>query len=109
MSSYSNEIANNTVSSGRNVSYFEGNKTPTEPELKWFAFDDNIKGLIDMKCKSNNAIKSKIIELSCTTSSTMSKKTAVAIDKLLKIKANMSLEKKCVKEHESKMIFEVVF
>ena len=95
--------------SGKNITYFDGNKTPYEPPLKWFAFDDNIKGLIAMKCGGNNAIKSKVLELSCTTSATMSQKAAGAIDKLLKVKVSMSMEKKAIKEHCSILIFEVKF
>ena len=94
---------------GKNISYFEGNKEPSAPSLKWFAFDDNINGLIEMKCNGNNAIKSKIIEISCITATTMSQKAAGAIDKLLKVKASMSMEKKVIKEHCSKLIFEVNF
>ena len=95
--------------SGKNISYFEGNQNPCEPTLKWFAFDDNIKGLIAMKCSGNNAIKSKVLELSCTTSATMSQKAAGAIDKLLKVKVSMSMERKAIKEHSSILIFEVEF
>ena len=95
--------------SGKNISYFEGNQAPTEPPLKWFAYDDNIKGLITMKCSGNNSIKSKVLELSCTTSATMSQKAAGAIDKILKVKASLSMEKKAIKEHCSVLIFEVQF
>ncbi len=95
--------------SGKNISHFEGNRAPCEPNLKWFAYDDNVKGLVDMKCNGNNSIKSKVIELSCSTSTTMSQKAAGAIDKLLKVKSTMSLEKKAIKEHSSKLIFEILF
>lgn len=100
---------NQARQSGKNVSYFEGNHTPIEPTLKWFAYDDSIKGLISMKCSGNNSIKSKVLELSCTTSATMSQKAAGAIDKLLKVKAAMSMEKKAIKEHCSILVFEVEF
>ena len=100
---------NQTHQSGKAISHFEGNQTPTEPTLKWFAYDESIKGLVAMKCSGNNTIKSKVLELSCTTSATMSQKAAGAIDKILKVKASMSIEKKAIKEHCSILIFEVQF
>ncbi len=100
---------NQNRQSGKNVSLFEGNRTPSEPPLKWFSFDENIKGLIAMRCSGNNSIKSKLLEISCTTSSTMSQKAAGAIDKILKVNASMSMEKKAIKEHCSVLVFEVNF
>ena len=100
---------NQNKQGGKNVSYFEGNNAPTRPTLKWFAYDDNITGLIEMRCSGNNSIKSKVLELSCSSSVTMSQKAALAIDKILKVKASMSMEKKAIQEHCSKLIFEVEF
>lgn len=94
---------------GKTVSYFEGNNAPTRPTLKWFAYDDNITGLIEMRCSGNNSIRSKVLELSCSSSVTMSQKAALAIDKILKVKASMSMEKKAIQEYSSKLIFEVEF
>ena len=71
---------NNNMQSGKTKSYFEGNSIPTKPTLKWFADDDNIKRLIEMRCADNNSIKSKIMELKGASSATMSKKIACAID-----------------------------
>ena len=105
-SSFSNQ---RNKQGGKNVSYFEGNNTPTQPNLKWFAYDDNINGLIEMRFTGNNSIKSKVLELNCSSSVTMSQKTALAIDKILKVKASMSMEKKAIQEHCSKLIFEVDF
>lgn len=106
ISSFSNQ---RDKQGGKNVSYFEGNNTPTRPTLKWFAYDDNITGLIEMRCSGNNSIKSKVLELNCSSSVTMSQKAALAIDKILKVKASMSMEKKSIQEHCSKLIFEVEF
>jgi hypothetical protein len=39
----------------------------------------------------------------------MSQKTACAIDKILKIKASVSMESKAIKEHSSKLIFDIEF
>lgn len=100
---------NQSRHNGKNVSYFEGNNVPTQPTLKWFAHDENIKGLIEMRCSGNNSIKYKVLELNCSTSATMSTKVACAIDKILKIKASVSMESKAIKEHSSKLIFEVEF
>lgn len=95
--------------SGKNISHFDGHNNPQRPDLKWFAYDDNIQGLIEMRCSRNNSIKSKILEINCSSSATMSQKTACAIDKILKIKAGISMESKAVKEHSSKLIFEIEF
>ena len=95
--------------SGKNVSYFDGHNEPQKPTLKWFAHDDNIKGLIEMRCSGNNSIKSKVLELNCSSSATMSQKVACAIDKILKVKASISMESKAIKEHSSKLIFEIEF
>lgn len=109
------ELSNSSLSgtqsrqSGKNVSYFDGHNEPQKPTLKWFAYDDNINGLIEMRCSNNNSIKSKVLELNCSSSATMSQKVACAIDKILKVKASISMESKAIKEHSSKLIFEVNF
>ena len=95
--------------SGKNISHFDGHNHPTKPKLKWFAFDDNIQGLIEMRCSGNNSIKSKILEINCSSSATMSQKTACAIDKILKVKSSVSMESKAVQEHSSKLIFDIEF
>ena len=94
---------------GTNVSYFEGNSTPHEPNLKWFAYDDNIKNLIAMRCRGNNSIKSKVLEFKGSASATMSQKTACVIDTLLNVKGNMSYEKQAIREHSTKLIFAIEF
>ena len=105
----SESLSNQSMQSGKVISRFEGNNDPKEPSLKWFANDDNIKGLIAMRCSSSNAIKSKILKLQGSSSATMSQKTACAIDKILKIKASISMEKQSVREHSSVLVFEVEF
>lgn len=94
---------------GKNISLFEGNNITRVPTLKWFFHDENIKGLIDMRCADKNSIKSKILEIKCSSSETMSQKTACAIDSLLNIKAAASFEKQFMKEHNSKLVFEIEF
>ena len=93
--------------SGKTITYFEGHDDPQKPDLKWFAYDENIKGLIEMRC--NKAIKSKVLELNGASSATMSKTMACAIDELLKISGNISMEKKAIEEHSHKLLFEIEF
>lgn len=97
--------------SGKTMKYFEGSNEIKRPELKWFAHDDNIKGLIEMRCSNQNSIKSNVLELSGAMSNTMSRKIACAIDGLMKgnAKATMSMESQANKEYSSKLIFEVEF
>lgn len=94
---------------GKTVTKFAGHNRPKRPNLKWFIHDDNINGLIDMRLGKARSIKSKVLELSGACSATMDKKTACAIDKLLKIGGGISMEKQAVKEHSSVLIFEVQF
>ncbi len=98
---------------GKIVAEFDGNDKPEIPTLKWFAHDDNIKRLIEMRCNGNNAIKSQTLELSGSTSATMSQKAAynidVAMSKLAGIKGKSEMEAKATKEHHSKLIFTVEF
>ncbi len=93
--------------SGKTISYFEGHNDPKLPMLKWFAHDDNIKGLIEMRC--NKAIKSNILELKGSSSATMSKAIACAIDDILKIGGGISMEKQALKEHSNRLLFEIEF
>lgn len=95
--------------SGKTVSYFQGSDTPRKPNLKWFAHDDNIIRLIEMRCTENNAIKSKMIELKGSTSATMSQKIACAIDDILNIKGALSMERQTIREHSNTLIFEIEF
>lgn len=94
---------------GKTVSNFVGHNEPKRPKLKWFAHDDNINGLIEKKCNDVQSVKSKILELSGACCATMTKKTACAIDKLLKISGNASMEQQAVREYSSTLVFEVKF
>ncbi|MBO5415686.1 MAG: hypothetical protein J6A83_03565 [Clostridia bacterium] len=97
------------MQSGKRVISFDGNNTPTRPVLKWFANDDNIKDLIEMRCSNDNSIKATTLELSGACSATMSIKIACAIDNILKISGGISMEKQAQKEYASKLIFELEF
>lgn len=93
--------------SGKTSTSFEGHDAPQQPALKWFAHDDNIKWLIEARLQK--AIKNSALELKGATSATMSKVMACAIDDILKIKGNISMEKQVIKEHNSKLIYEIEF
>lgn len=112
--SYNNSSTslNKNSRSGKIIAEFEGGTKPTRPKLKWFAQDNNINALIDMRCSGNNSLKNEVLELSGTSHSTMSVKTACAIDlSIMKIggKSSISMENQATKEHNSKLIFEVYF
>lgn len=98
--------------SGRITVEFEGRNEPRKPKLKWFAHDDNIKRLIEMRCKGDNTIKSETLELAGASSATMSQKTAYAIDGAISkmgFKASASMEKQAITENTSKLIFCIEF
>ncbi len=98
--------------SGKTTIVFEGNATPTLPRLKWFANDDTIKGLIEMRCSGNNSIKRKVLELLGTSSSTMSQKTACTIDSAIKkysSHSGVNMEQQATRESHSRLIFEIEF
>lgn len=103
---------NSSQRSGRTKTKFKGSDMPIRPSLKWFAHDDNIKKLIDMRCSDRNAIESRTLELQGSSSATMSQKTALAIDEAITkigIKTHSTMEKQVKKENHSKLIFEIEF
>ena len=101
--------ASKSYQGGKNISYFEGERTPVEPKLKWFAYDDNIKNLIEMRCAGDRTIKSKSLIFKGSSSATMSRKNAIAIDVISKAKGSMSMEGKSIKEHCTQMVLEIEF
>lgn len=98
---------NSNEQTGKTISRFEGHDNPVRPALKWFAHDDNIKSLIEMRC--NKAIKSNVLELKGSSCASMSSKIACAIDDILKIKGSLSMENQVIKEHSDILIFEIEF
>lgn len=97
---------------GRIIAEFEGNTAPKQPELKWFAKDENIKRLVEMRCGGQNTIKTEVLELSCSSSATMTQKAAIAIDGALKVfnaKSKCEMEKQANQESSSKLIFSLEF
>ena len=97
---------------GKITAQFEGNSAPKRPKLKWFINDENIKNLIEIRCKGNNAIKSETLTLAGSSSATMSQKTASAIDGAVSkmgIKGNSALENQAIRENHSTLIFSIDF
>lgn len=91
---------------------FSGSDKVEKPELKWFMYDDTIKRLIEMRSSSGNEIKSETLILEGSSSATMSKKTACAIDNAVgKIGVNgkVNMEGQALKEEHSKLIYRVEF
>ena len=99
--------------SGKITAEFEGSDTPKVPTLKWFAQDENIKKLIAARCEANNSVKAKTLELSGSTSATMTQKAAISIDGVLSkigIKSgSFSMQSQSMTEHSSVLIFSVEF
>lgn len=110
--STSNEAQQVLQRTGKITAEFEGSDTPKRPKLKWFSQDDNIKNLVDIRCKKHNAIKSETIMLSGSASSTMSQKVAVAIDTAITkvgIKGSFSMESQAIRESQSTLLFSLEF
>ena len=99
--------------SGKVEAIFQGNVAPQMPRLKWFAHDDNINRLIEMCCNGNMGVISETLELSGSSSATMSQSTACAIDgaigKLGGAKSHISMDSQASKEHHSKLLFHIEF
>ena len=98
--------------SGKITLSFEGSDCPKMPALKWFANDENITKLIDIRLNSDNSIKSEMLALSGASSATMSQKTAYAIDNAvgaMKLKGSSSMESQAIRENQSTFLFHVEF
>ena len=97
---------------GKTVTNFEGNNQPKHPTLKWFKHDEGIKNLIEMRCATNNSIKSRQLELSGSSSATMSEEAACTIDAVIfktKNRSSISMETQATREHARKLIYTVEF
>lgn len=98
--------------SGKIVLTFEGSDMPKMPTLKWFARDENIIKLVDIRLNGDNSIKSEMLTLSGASSATMSQKTAYAIDNAvgaMKLKGSSSMESQAVRENQSTFLFSIEF
>ena len=97
----------------------EGSDKPKKPKLKWFAYDDGIKGLIEMRCKGGNKVNARTLKIRGSSSITMSKDTACRIDSAISSiggvdgkygdKRSAKLESQVTKETERVFIFNVEF
>ncbi|MBR3808690.1 MAG: hypothetical protein IKK46_00130 [Clostridia bacterium] len=99
--------------SGISIIEFSGSNTPKKPTLKWFAHDNGINGLIEMRCSGDNSVKTRTLKLSGSSSATMSQKAAYAIDiavgKTANIGGQTSMDSQAAKEHHSELIFNIEF
>lgn len=99
--------------SGRIDAEFQGSDHPERPILKWFAHDDSIKRLIEMRCDGTHSVKSETLILSGASSATMSQKTAYTIDtalnKMYGGKGSVSMDSQAAKEHKTQLQFFVEF
>ena len=95
--------------SGKITAVFDGSVAPQYPELKWFANDENINNLIQMRCKDPGRLKYEELKLSGSTSATMTQKTAAAIDCLKGLKGGISMQSQALVEHSSELFFTIEF
>ena len=94
---------------GKTTVRWNGSDMPKQPYLSWFAHNESIKNLIDMRLGDRNAIKSKCYELSGLSFVTMDKKIAGVIDNISGLKGNTSMGNKVSKELNSVLMFEIEF
>lgn len=100
-------------------SFWDGSDKPRRPKLKWFAYDDSVKLLIEMRCKGGNSVRARSLEFQGSNIATMSKNTACCIDSALRsigstegkanTKGNAEFEKQATRELKSKFIFRIEF
>lgn len=101
--------ANTQKRSGKITAVFEGSVAPQRPSLKWFADDENIKNLIEIRCTDPGRLKYEELRLSGSASATMTHKAAAAIDGLKGIKGGYSTQSQAMFEHSSELLFAVEF
>ena len=98
--------------SGKIHVQFEGHTNPQQPTLKWFANDDIVKNLINSRCSGKNLLKLETLELSGSSSATMSQKTACSIDNAvgtMKLAGSSDMETQAIKENHSTLFFSIEF
>lgn len=92
---------------------FEGTDTPVFPELRWFANDQEILSLINMRCGDNpNNIKNYKINIDSAKHSALKKDQAAKIDAVLKgvkLKADGKIEQRLNSEMQKSLLFEIEF
>ena len=93
------------------MSFSEG-RDPQPPELHYFAQDENIKKLIEMRCSADkkSALTSYTIELNNSSSAAMSASTAAKISIAAnKMGAGGTFQAQSAREQNSKMVFKLEF
>ena len=101
-----------TQRAGKIHAQFEGHSNPQQPSLKWFANDDIVKNLIDSRCSGKNLLKLETLELSGSSSATMSQKTACSIDNAvgaMKVAGSSNMEAQAIRENHSTLYFSIEF
>lgn len=97
----------------KNVTKFKGNDEVTSPKLKWFAYDDNMKNLIEFRCKGGNAIEEKTLTLKGASSATMSRTAAASIDTAVSefglSKKSYAMEANSIKESSKTFTYHLEF
>lgn len=104
---------NSNQRSGRIEAEFDGNGIPQAPTLKWYAHDDSIKRLIEIRCDRNNSVKSETLMLSGASSATMTRNQACAVDGVLgkagKFSGQISMDARASREHQSRLHYHIEF
>jgi hypothetical protein len=93
---------------------FTGDMKPTQPVLRWFAHDDNIKNLIHMRCsgEGNNGVKKYSIEFKVSDYATMGVSTAAKLDAAvgsLGLGSSLDLQSRAAEEYHHRMSFQLEF
>lgn len=91
---------------------FEGSNEPENPKLKWFAHNDSIKGLIEMRMLGKNSSKSLVLHFTGMSNSAISQKAAYALDAAVSgmgVKGNSSISKKMEQESKKTIYFRIEF
>lgn len=92
---------------------FAGDRTPTRPDLHWFAHDDNILNLIEMRCSGGNSgVKNYSIELKGSDSAAMAASAAAKLDAAIGkmgMNSGFSLESRAVEESHHRLCFQLEF
>ena len=103
----------NTNQHGHIEAEFTGLRFPKRPTLKWFAYDDSIRNLVETCCSGKRRVKKLTLTLSGSTSATMSQSIATAIDGVmnntLHVKGHASMKSQAKKEYQSDLLFYIEF
>ena len=93
---------------------FGCDRQPEKPELHWFALDDNVRNLINMRCSGENrsGMKAYTMEFKGSDFATMGASAAAKIDGALgklSVGSDFKMQKKVTEERHQKLIFKIEF